>query len=836
MDENSTFIDYQNINVKSSDPKEILNNLLKKMLDHKLNKLEKKHVEESNSLKIMSKISQNIIITLDHYSHKVRKEIYKLRHKNDESHTKKDSEISKKLNENTSNIDNNIESLINKDKDLKDNKLILDNKLKKPSKSIDPKKDKSFYSEKSGKKDKMGDFERLASKSIGNFKKLKLVLNDPSNNNNNHLFTSKSKYKKKNASTKNLHNILNKKNEGEKTNEHSPSNKSTPYNTEGKNSKINSKLVSTPKSKPKKLKKIAQINIENTIKTESSKSFYNPSKIKKTNSKAKLSHKLSKNIIKKEEVKNIDNSNKIMEKRKSKNDISSDIKENNDNNKDNKISEIKIEKTIFSKIHNSKKELVPISSKQLKGSLLMDDIIKDVNKDELLVSQIKDEEQFEEINEISAINLDDLNLKESMNLNINMENNDNIENIENIEIPENHDNQIKENAENKEINENHETHENIQNNELKKKTTGDLTNNSVNNSNSISNNNNKTINNIKTISSENKNLENNSNISNNNHSSSNINTNNDKSKSSNNINNIILGNPKKRPVDFLENDTEVNFTLVEDSHLEENDNDKTIDLNISGLSDQLSLEEKFEAHLDEISRYLDMKDLCNLMLLNKECFTTIMNVLISKTEITIDILEEEINKLKEINKDIDFSKINVPPFKFSSNSARAISLLNNSTECNLIKFNKGEKINNEIFMVFGIFFIAAGKKKEFLRLNNEEEKINYICNYFKNDIQKMSLGSLIEKEINGKIFDNNIISSLYKYSHKYINIISPNRFQKTNKDVAIFVFVVKNILEHIGALDQQNIKPDKEYILYNARLKDNKIILEQLNNFFDKIN
>ncbi len=99
----------------------------------------------------------------------------------------------------------------------------------------------------------------------------------------------------------------------------------------------------------------------------------------------------------------------------------------------------------------------------------------------------------------------------------------------------------------------------------------------------------------------------------------------------------------------------------------------------------------------------------------------------------------------------------------------------------------------------------------------------------------MSLGTLIEKEINGKIFDNDTISSLYRYSYKYISMISPNRFQKTNKDVAIFVFVIKNILEHIGALDQYNIKPDKEYILYNARLINNKTILDELNRFFDKI-
>ena len=75
---------------------------------------------------------------------------------------------------------------------------------------------------------------------------------------------------------------------------------------------------------------------------------------------------------------------------------------------------------------------------------------------------------------------------------------------------------------------------------------------------------------------------------------------------------------------------------------------------------------------------------------------------------------------------------------------------------------------------------------------------------------------------------------MYKYSYRYINIISPNRFQRINKDFAIFVFVVKNILEHIGALEQ-NIKPEKEFVLYNARLKNNKEILEILNDYFDKI-
>ena len=60
---------------------------------------------------------------------------------------------------------------------------------------------------------------------------------------------------KKNASSKALHNILNKKNEGDKKSEHSPSNKNNKdysFNTK------NSKLISTPKTNRNKIKNTTQ--------------------------------------------------------------------------------------------------------------------------------------------------------------------------------------------------------------------------------------------------------------------------------------------------------------------------------------------------------------------------------------------------------------------------------------------------------------------------------------------------------------------------------------------------------------------------------------------------
>ena len=102
-------------------------------------------------------------------------------------------------------------------------------------------------------------------------------------------------------------------------------------------------------------------------------------------------------------------------------------------------------------------------------------------------------------------------------------------------------------------------------------------------------------------------------------------------------------------------------------------------------------------------------------------------------------------------------------------------------------------------------------------------------NYFKKNCSgKYNFGSFIENEMNGKIFDDKIISTIYNLSKNQLDIISPNYFQKINKDIAIFVFIIKDLLEQIGLLGTQFPKPEKEYLLYNSRLNANKAILEEL--------
>ena len=766
MENESTIIE-DKIENNNNSTKEILSNLLKKMLDHKITKLEKKHKEETTSLRTISKISQNIIRTLQNYSYEVKKELYKIRHKNDESTNKKNIENKSSEKTNILNSDINIESFIEQKENLleKSNITNISNieKLKRFSKSIDAKKAKELILSPDSnqkkiikiKKEKNDVFSRLASKSIGNFKKNKINLLEPLNQHN-----SKSK-NKKNISKKKINNIQNKKNDINSTTK-----EDTPSRPEKKADKSILKLTSTPKAKQKQLKRFSQINnldmtksIESsqTLREKNSKTLIGSTKLKKMHSKNKISSKKIKKEEKKEEKKdNIENINDI--------------------SVENKIKEIKIENVILSdKDIKNNNNFDEDKKKSVNDKILLDEeILKDVNKDELLISAIKMENINEpETNNIESDNtIKDFNLKESINTNA--ENNNNI---------------------------------------LTAKKSSEI-NNSLNSFNSKSNND---MNNIKLVNSINEKKEEKKR---------------DKYKSNiSDLDNIVL---PKRITNFLDNDKEINFSLINNS---QNDNDnfdqdfnKTIDLNISGLSEHLSLEEKFEGHLDEITRFLDTNDLCKLMLVNKECYKTIMNILISKTEITIDILEEEINKLKEINKEINFDEIKINPFKFNENSSRAVFLLNNNTGFNLMNIHNN-KMSREIYIIFGIFFIAIGKKKEYINLITDEEKMIYTNNYFK---KENSLGNIIEKEIKGKIFDDNIIANLYKYSSRYLNIISPNRFQKINKDFAIFVFVIKNILEHIGALEEKN-EPKKEYILYNARLKNNKEMLEILNGYFDKI-
>ena len=266
----------------------------------------------------------------------------------------------------------------------------------------------------------------------------------------------------------------------------------------------------------------------------------------------------------------------------------------------------------------------------------------------------------------------------------------------------------------------------------------------------------------------------------------------------------------------LDND-DMNYILAKDDKIEDIE-----------ISNSLSLQESFEMNLDVISRYLSNKDICSVMLVSRECFKSLMNILISKLEISIDILDDEIRKIKINNIKIDFNKIQKTPFKFSSNSMRVVPLLN-SSGLNITKVTSEQLNTYKMAVIFYLYFIASGHKKDFVQfIDNGAKMLEFIKKYFNENLKHNKMGDFIEKTINGKLFDDNTIADLYSYARQYSGTISPNYYQHINKDIAIFVFIIRDILEFIGA-GNSNITPEKEFILLNARLNNKKYLLEHLN-------
>ena len=278
----------------------------------------------------------------------------------------------------------------------------------------------------------------------------------------------------------------------------------------------------------------------------------------------------------------------------------------------------------------------------------------------------------------------------------------------------------------------------------------------------------------------------------------------------------IYNKLKRSKITFLEGEHDFDLIFkddnIRDMDLLSNLN-KDNDLNnLTNISEHISLEEKLETNLDLIMGYLNYKDIYNLMLVNKECFKSIINALI----------------------DILFNNISRKRFQLSDNSLRAIALLNSSPGNNILKLNLKELNKKEIILIYSLYFIATGKKSQII-IEDDIKKIEFMQNYFRKNISKNNFGKFIQKELEGKIFDDKEIYYLFKMSNNYLDIISPSYYQKINKDIAIFVFVIRDILVQLGILDYASLEPDVEYILLNAKLQVNKSILDELKQIEENI-
>ena len=250
------------------------------------------------------------------------------------------------------------------------------------------------------------------------------------------------------------------------------------------------------------------------------------------------------------------------------------------------------------------------------------------------------------------------------------------------------------------------------------------------------------------------------------------------------------------------------------------------EINVNNL---LTLEEKLETNYENIFKYLNNKEIFKLTFVNKNCFNFSIGYFISNLIREKEKINEELNELnnKQYNQIKSFSE-----FSFNNHSKRALSLLNESSSGKLFN-NKNLIPHKDIILIYHLFLCSINPN--LIKNNlNQKDIWSKICNYF-NKRNINNIGSFIEKELTGKIFDKIIINQLYNILGNNIQKITPNYYKKLDNTTAIFAFIVKDILEFIGIINDSNNKSANRYFLLNTRLEYTNILLEKLNNLLNKI-
>ena len=252
-----------------------------------------------------------------------------------------------------------------------------------------------------------------------------------------------------------------------------------------------------------------------------------------------------------------------------------------------------------------------------------------------------------------------------------------------------------------------------------------------------------------------------------------------------------------------------------------------------------NFEERLESSFEFIIEYLSIKDLFRLALINKEFFKMIIRYLLEKIEIKVQDIKEKINEIKI--KSRGFINLKEKEFKnFEKNelNERAMNLIDSISKKKLFKEKSSLMNNKDIILLFELFFISLGKKYDIMQFdtNDEDTKIkrwSYFCQYF-NQNKNEYLKNIIEKALfNGK-FSNEKINALYNWSFEYLDKIKPNHFQLINKDIAIFSYIIKDLLDYFGISKESKVNYQKLYTLYSIRLNVNEKIVSKFNQMLIK--
>jgi hypothetical protein len=237
---------------------------------------------------------------------------------------------------------------------------------------------------------------------------------------------------------------------------------------------------------------------------------------------------------------------------------------------------------------------------------------------------------------------------------------------------------------------------------------------------------------------------------------------------------------------------------------------------------------------DNLFSFLDIKSFFNIIMVNKSYFHLIIKLIISKLENKIKDINKYLTDLKAQNKSLNLKEEKFKAFEYNNSSIRALSILNSLSIENFFSEKKINFSDKNISLIFDLYFISIGKKKDIITcnyVNGYREK--YIMKFFKNN-NKNKIGNILDNELKKINYTDEIINSLYEYSYNKLSIISPKNFQRVNKNITWFCYLIKNIIEHIGLISKDKNKNIKQiYNIYCSRLNINKELIKKLKIMLD---
>ena len=236
--------------------------------------------------------------------------------------------------------------------------------------------------------------------------------------------------------------------------------------------------------------------------------------------------------------------------------------------------------------------------------------------------------------------------------------------------------------------------------------------------------------------------------------------------------------------------------------------------------------EKDKFNYQRILSFLNYDNLKILLNVNSSFRINSIIILKNRLETEIKIINEEIkNLIENKKKEIDFNEVN-KPFKLNNNSQRVIEYLNSPTSDEIfLDENKGDSILNDIILPYKIYLCAINNN--YYNKSNKEVWEN-ICKHFNERDKNVPLGNFIQNEIENNIFSELTMSNLYDISYNNLSKTDPQYYKTIDETTSMFVFIVRDILEHIGMSKEKIGFLNKHYLLLNARLKIKTTLLTNL--------